>query len=116
MRTAVAITGMGAITALGGTVRATWEGLVAGRVGIGPLTLFDTSKDRTHTAAQIQDFDPTNLVPAKELRRASRGDLLGLHAAREAVLDAGIGETERGLRRAGVLLGGGAGALLQAED
>src|SRR5262245_18394960 len=104
---------MGAITALGGTVRATWEGLVAGRVGIGPLTLFDTSKDRPHTAAQIQDFDPKNLVPAKELRRASRGDLLGLHAAREAVLDAGIGDTERS--RMGILLGGGAGALLQAE-
>jgi 3-oxoacyl-[acyl-carrier-protein] synthase II len=112
----VAITGVGAISALGHTAPGTWEGLVAGRVGIGPLTLFDTSGDRTHTAAQIRDFDPRSLLPARELRRASRGDLIGLHAALEAVRDAGMDSARPDPRRAGILLGGGAGALLQAEE
>jgi 3-oxoacyl-[acyl-carrier-protein] synthase II len=126
----VVITGAGAISALGHTARATWEGLVAGRTGIGPLTLFDASRDRTHTAAQIRDFDPARIGPApgrprtsaeslgtpKEIARASRGDLIGLHAAMQAVEDAGLDLARHDPTRLGILLGGGAGALLQAED
>jgi 3-oxoacyl-[acyl-carrier-protein] synthase II len=107
---------VGAISALGANAAATWEGMIAGRVGIGPVTLFDTSGDRTHTAAQIGEFDAGRLAPARELRRASRGDLIGLHAALEAALDARIGRAGGDPRRMGILLGGGAGGLLQAEE
>jgi 3-oxoacyl-[acyl-carrier-protein] synthase II len=116
MRRRVAITGAGVVSALGGTAKETWEGLVAGRIGIGPVTLFDTSRDRSHTAAQIRSLDPDRIGRARDLRRASRGDLIGLLAAREAVADADLDLGRADRTRAGVLLGGGGGGLLQAED
>ena len=119
----VAITGVGVVSALGATARETWESLLAGRVGIGPVTLFDTSRDRTHLAAEIPAFDPQPLLAEealglspRDLRRGSRGDLIGLTAALEAVHDAGWEPGDRRLDGGGVLLGGGAGSLLQAED
>jgi len=118
MRRRVAITGTGVISAIGATARETWEGLVAGRVGIGPLTLFDVAGQRTKTAAQIRIADgellPVGTLPEKERRRASRTDLLGLRAALEALADAGLDARRLERERAAVLLGGG-GALLEGE-
>ncbi|HEU4401378.1 MAG TPA: beta-ketoacyl-[acyl-carrier-protein] synthase family protein [Candidatus Polarisedimenticolia bacterium] len=116
MRRRVAITGLGVISALGGTAAETWDGLLAGRCGIGPVTLFDTSKDRTHTAAQITSFDPGRLLSLRDLRRASRGDQIGLAAALAAIEDAGLDLARLDRRRLGVLIGGGNGGLLQAEE
>ena len=116
MRPRVVISGAGVVSALGLTARDTWEGLAAGRIGIGPLTLFDASRDRTHTAAEVRGFDPGSLLGARDRGRASRGDLLGLHAALEAVRDARLEPRRIDAGRAGILIGGGAGSLLQAED
>ncbi len=116
MKRRVVITGFGVVSAVGGGARATWEGLIAGRTGIGPVTLFDTSRDRTHTAAQITAFDPGRVVSRQDRRRASRGDQIGLLAALEALEDARLDLTHVDRRRVGVLIGGGSGGLLQAED
>ncbi len=116
MRRRVAVTGVGAISALGGTAAATWEGIVAGRTGIGPVTLFDTSSDRTHTAAQITGFDIDRSFTPKERRRLSRGDRIGLGAALQAVEDAGLDPDHAGGARAGLLLGGGGTGLPQGEE
>ena len=111
----VAVTGAGVISALGGTAAATWEGLVAGRTGIGPLTLFDASKDRTHTAAQITSTQWDRGLTGTEPARLSRGDRLGLHAAGQAFADAALDPSRVEASRAGLILGGGGGGLLQAE-
>src|SRR5689334_9147049 len=67
--TRVVITGVGAITPLGLSSAATWEGLLAGRSGIGPITYFDTSDLRTTFAGEVHDFDPANYMDRKEARR-----------------------------------------------
>ena len=60
-RPRVVVTGVGAVTPLGNTVRETWEGLVAGRSGIGPITFFDASDLPTRIAGEIKGFDPMKL-------------------------------------------------------
>jgi len=112
----VVVTGAGVISALGATAAATWDGLVSGRTGIGPLTLFDTSGERTHLAAQITAFDFDTGMSRKARRRLSRGDQIGLGAARQAVEDAGPVLSLVDGRRAGLILGGGGTGLLQAEE
>jgi 3-oxoacyl-[acyl-carrier-protein] synthase II len=112
----VAVTGVGVISALGGTAARTWEGLVAGQTGIGPLTLFEVSSTGTHTAAQIRSSEWDRGLTGKERVRLSRGDRLGLAAAGEALADAGLGEAGLPGRRAGLILGGGGGGLLQGEE
>jgi 3-oxoacyl-[acyl-carrier-protein] synthase II len=112
----VRITGVGVVSALGATARQTWDGLLEGRIGIRPITLFDASRDRTHTAAQAVPFDEDGHLSARERRRASRGDLMGLRAALEALGDAGLGVAGIDPVRTGLVLGGGGGGLLQAED
>jgi len=112
----VAVTGAGVISALGATAAGTWEGLVAGRTGIGPLTLFDTSAERTHIAAQITGFDFDAGFSKKEQARLSRGDRIGLGAAMQAVEDARLDLSGVDGRRAGLILGGGGTGLLQGEE
>jgi len=109
------ITGFGVLSALGTSARETWEGLVAGRVGIGPVTLFDTSRDRTHLAAQIPAVPPQDASAGRDAGRLSRSDRIGLLAAGEAVAGAGLDLARIDRRRAGVLIGGG-GALLEGEE
>ncbi len=116
MSRGVAVTGAGVISALGATAAATWDGLVLGRTGIGPLTLFDTSGERTHLAAQITTFDFDAGLSVKARRRLSRGDRIGLGAAAQAVEDSGLDLAALDGRRAGLILGGGGTGLLQAEE
>ena len=112
----VAVTGAGVISALGESAAETWRGLVAGRCGIGPLTLFDASKDRTHTAAQINPTGWNGDFTRKERARLSRGDRLGLEAARQALADAGLDPARVGGTGTGLILGGGGTGLLQGEN
>jgi len=88
--TRVVITGVGAITPLGLSSTATWEGLMAGRSGIGPITRFDTSDLRTTFAGQVNDFDPANYMDRKEARRLDAYIHFALAATKEAVEDSKI--------------------------
>ena len=54
----VVVTGLGAITPLGNTLAETWEGLINGKSGAGPITHFDASKFKTHFACEVKGFDP----------------------------------------------------------
>ena len=103
------------VSALGGTAAETWRGLVEGRTGIGPLTLFDASRDRTHTAAQITSTAWDEGYSRRERVRLSRGDRLALHAALQALDDAGLDPGDVAGPGAGLILGGGGSGLLQAE-
>ena len=62
----VAITGIGAVSPLGNTARETWEGMVAGRCGIGPITHFDTEGFKVKVAAEVKGFDAAVLLGKQE--------------------------------------------------
>ena len=110
----VVVTGLGAVTSLGNDLPSTWEGLVAGRCGIGPITLFDASAFRTKLAAEIKEL-PQGFDPALR-RRLSRTDVIGLTAAAEALADAGLDLDREDLSLIGVVLGGGVSGLLDSEN
>ena len=81
----VVITGMGAITPLGNTVEEFWKGLIEGRSGVGPITLFDCTKFHVKVAAEVKDFDPAAYMPIKRADRNSRCAHFAIAAARMAV-------------------------------
>jgi 3-oxoacyl-[acyl-carrier-protein] synthase II len=110
----VVVTGLGAVTSLGKDLASTWEGLAAGRSGIGPITLFDASAFRTHLAAEIKEL-PGGIEPALR-RRLSRTDVIGLAAASEALADSGLDLDREDPSRIGVVLGAGVSGLLDSEN
>lgn len=86
----VVVTGLGALTPLGNDVATTWDGLVAGRSGIGLVSSFDAATYEHPIAGELKDFDPADHVDAKLLRRIDRSSVLAIVAARQAVADAGL--------------------------
>jgi 3-oxoacyl-[acyl-carrier-protein] synthase II len=111
----VVITGLGAITPLGLTVKETWEGLVAGRSGIGPVTQFDASSFPSRIAGEVKGFDPKQYINFKEARRMARCSQLAIATAQEALADAGLSLPFADEERVGVLLGSTMGGLEQFE-
>lgn len=112
----VVVTGLGAVTAIGGDRESFWRGLVEGASGIRPLELFDPARYRTQTAAWIDEsgLDTSFLTP-RQRRTTSRADRFGLLAAREAVADSGLDLAALPPHRVAVVLGSGAGGLFEAE-
>jgi beta-ketoacyl-acyl-carrier-protein synthase II len=105
----VVVTGIGMLTPLGNDTGSTWEGLVAGRSGLGWITSFDTSAYECPIAGELKSFDPESYVDAKLLRRIDRSSVFALAATRQAIADAGL--TFAGQERSvGVLLGTGMGS------
>ena len=111
----VVVTGLGAVTSIGNDLASTWAGLVAGRSGIGPITLFDASGFRTKLAAEVREMPDPGVSP-RLLRRLSRTDVIGLAAAREALADSGLDLDREDPARIGVVLGGGVSGLLDSEN
>ena len=107
----VVVTGMGLVTALGGDVAATWDGLLAGRSGIGPITAFDASHVASRIAGEVAGFDPSGVLDHKEQRRSDRYTQLALVATREAMTEAGLPERLAGVlaERTGIVIGTGIG-------
>ena len=112
----IVITGMGAMTALGLSVEAFWDGLISGRSGVVPITGFDTSAYPSRIAAQIRDFDPAVWIDRKEARRMSRATQLIVSAARQALQDSGLTIPEAGADDIGVFIGSGTTALPETEE
>jgi 3-oxoacyl-[acyl-carrier-protein] synthase II len=111
IRQRVVITGMGAVTPLGLTVDETWAGLVAGKSGIGPVTLFDAGNLPVRIAGEVKGFDPSQYMDVKEARRMARVSQLALAIGVQAMADAGLGEQVPDSERAGVVMGVAAGGL-----
>jgi 3-oxoacyl-[acyl-carrier-protein] synthase II len=109
------ITGLGAITALGNDVSTTWEGIKAGKSGIGHITLFDPQHHTTRYAAEIKDFDPKEKL-GKESRKMCRFAHLAVHASLEAMEDAGLKEGGIDPSRLGVIQGNGIGGFEGIEQ
>jgi len=112
----VVITGLGCISPVGIDVASTWEALVAGKNGIGPVTHFDASDIATQIAGEATGFNPETRLAPKEARRMDRFIQLGLCAGLEAFEDSGIDLDSADRDQIGVLIGAGIGGLGTIEE
>jgi 3-oxoacyl-[acyl-carrier-protein] synthase II len=110
------VTGLGMITPLGSSVAKTWEGVLAGRSGIGPITRFDASGLETRIAGEVRDFEPTDYMDRKEVRRADRFAQMAVAAAGQALKDAKLEVTPENAPRIGVTFGSGIGGVSTLVD
>ena len=112
----VVVTGLGAVTDLGTDAASTWEGMLSGRSGVGPITAFEQDDEwTTRFAGEVSDFDPSKIVDVREAKRMDRASLLGLVAAEEAANDCGIDFATGDPDRRGVAIGSGIGGIITIE-
>ena len=112
----VVVTGLGAITPLGNTLPETWEGIINGKSGAGPITQFDASKFKTQFACEVKNFDATKYIDRKEARKMDRYTQLAVAVAQEAVSDSGLDIENEDLNRIGVIFGAGIGGIRTFEE
>lgn len=112
----VAITGIGLVTPLGVGTQKTWDGLLAGRSGIGPITRFDASRFSTRIAGEVRDFHPLDFIDKKEVRKMDLFIQFALAAAHLAVEDSGINLALLEGDRCGVYVGSGIGGIGTIEE
>ncbi|WP_206861079.1 beta-ketoacyl-ACP synthase II [Lysobacter changpingensis] len=112
----VVVTGLGAVSPLGNDVASTWDGIVNGRSGIGPITHFDASAFTTRIAGEVRDFDITQWVNPKDAKKMEEFIHYGVAASLMAMKDAGLNVDESNAERIGALIGSGIGGLLGIEE
>ena len=115
-RPRVVVTGMGAITPLGQTPEMFWDNLVAGRSGIGPMTLCDPTDYPCRISGEVSDFDPVQYIDQREARRMARFSQLAVAAGLTAVESARLDVSKMDTFRAGVVLGNGNGGFPTLEE
>ena len=102
----VVVTGIGVVSSIGSGKEAFWNSLKAGRSGIVPITAFDPSAFTTQFAGEIKDFNPTEMIDVKRLKRMDRTSQLAVACAKMAVKDAGLDFRQNGgHERTGVIIG-----------
>jgi 3-oxoacyl-[acyl-carrier-protein] synthase II len=111
----VVITGIGAVTPLGNDAETTWQRLLAGESGAGPITQFDSADYYVQFACEVKDFDPSNWIERKQARRMDRFAQLVLAAARQAEADSGVDVKADG-DRIGASIATGIGGLKSFQD
>lgn len=112
----VVVTGMGAITPIGNTLADYWDGLLSGRNGIGPITLFDASRHKSRIAGEVKGFDPQAYMDIKEAKRTDRFAQFAIAASKQALADAGFVINDLNAEQVGVLIGTGIGGLKVMEE
>jgi len=115
MSTRVAITGIGLVSPLGNDRESTWQAILEGRSGVGPVTLFDASQHDVRIAAEAKNFDPLNYLDRKLARRTDRFSHFALAAAKEAIEDSGL-DIASIPDDVGVIVGSGSGGLWTLEE
>lgn len=112
----VVITGLGAISPIGNTVEETWKGIKEKKCGIDKITLFDTSNLKTKLAAEVKDFDPSQYLDPKQVKRLDRVSQFAIIAAREAFQDSKITKENTDYERVGIYVGTGIGGLITLQN
>ena len=107
----VVVTGLGALTPIGNSVPAYWEGLVSGKSGAAPITYFDATDFKTQFACELKGFNPLDHFDRKEARKQDRFAQYAMVSSDEAILDAGITLDNVDQDRVGVIWGAGIGGL-----
>ena len=111
----VVVTGLGAITPIGNNVEEFWNGLKEKKVGIGPITYFDTADYKAKLAGEVKDFDPKQHMDPKAAKRMEKFCQFAVCAAKEAIEDAGLNMEQEDPFRVGVSVGSGIGSLQSVE-
>jgi 3-oxoacyl-[acyl-carrier-protein] synthase II len=112
----VVVTGLGALTPLGNTLKDYWEGLVSGRSGAAPITRFDASKFKTQFACEVKGFNPEDFFDRKEARKMDPFAQFALVCSDEALKDSGLLVEGTDRDRIGVIWGSGIGGLKTFQD
>ena len=115
-RRRVVVTGLGIISPVGNTVQESWDNIVAGKSGIGPITRFDASAFKSRIAGEVKGFDVTAYLAPKEARRMDVFIHYGMAAGIQAIKDSGLAVTADNAERIGVNIGSGIGGLPMIED
>jgi len=111
----VVVTGIGALSAIGHTADECFNGLISGACGVDYIKLFDTQDNGIKIGAEVKNFDPTEVVSPKDIKKSDRFIQLGLKAAKEAFLDSGVSEKDYDFDRFGVSAASGIGGLSTIE-
>ncbi len=112
----VVITGMGVMTPVGNNVKDTWEALLAGKSGITSITRFDVSTFPTKIGGEIKNFDPTEVLEKKEIKRTPGFIQYALKAAKEAIEEAELEKSSINKDRVAVLVSSGIGGISVMEE
>lgn len=112
----VVVTGLGAVTPLGNSVPEFWNNLIDGVSGAGPITFFDASQFKTRFACEVKNFDPSELMERKELRKNDRYTLFAIAAANEAIINSGLNLDTVDKEQVGVIFAAGIGGIQTFEQ
>jgi 3-oxoacyl-[acyl-carrier-protein] synthase II len=112
----VVVTGIGIVSALGLDTASTWDALIAGKSGMGNITLFDASRHSTKFAAEVKGFDPTVYVNRKEARHMDRFCQFAVAASLQAVKNSNLTIDDNNRKDIGVIIGSGVGGLGTLQD
>ncbi len=115
-RKRVVVTGLGAVTPIGNTLQDYWEGLLSGRNGIGPITLFDPSSHSCRIAGEVKGFDPHDYLERKEAKRMDRFAQFAIAASKQAIADGSFEINELSAEQVGIVIGNGIGGIKVMED
>ena len=111
MRRRVVVTGMGCISPVGNSVNETWDALLAGKSGAGPITLFDASRHKTRFAAEVKGFDAVSMFGNREARKMDRFTQFATVATLEALDQSGLKIDDSNRDRVGIVIGTGIGGI-----
>ncbi|MEZ5525686.1 MAG: beta-ketoacyl-ACP synthase II [Pseudomonadales bacterium] len=114
-RRRVVVTGLGAVTPVGNNVDQTWQNIIAGKSGIAPIELFDTSAYTTRFGGSVKDLDMSLYLPPKDARKMDIFIQYGMVASIQAIEDSGLEATDENAHRIGVAVGSGIGGLTMIE-
>jgi 3-oxoacyl-[acyl-carrier-protein] synthase II len=112
----VVVTGVGLVTPIGTGVEKNWEGLTAGRSGIGPITRFDCSQFPSRIAGEVRDFNPEDWIEKKEVKKMDLFIQFAMAAAQQAMRQSGLKIDQSNAEQVGVMVGVGLGGLITLEE
>lgn len=115
MKRRVVVTGMGAVTPIGNSVKEFWEGVKTEKIGFEPITYFDTSEYKVKLAAQLKDFNPEDYMDKKAARRMEKFSQYAMAATAEAIKDSGLDMDKEDAYMVGTSIGCGVGSLQTME-
>ncbi len=115
-RRRVVVTGLGALTPIGNNIAEYWEGLINGRNGIEPVTLFDASQHASRIAGEVKGFDPNAFLDRKESKRMDRFTQFAVIASVQALSDSQLIINELNADQVGIIIGTGVGGLRVMEE
>jgi len=112
----VFVTGAGVVSPVGNNVEDSWQSMVSGKSGAGPITRFDASDYETRFACEVKDFSFEGILDRKEAKRMDRFVQFAVVASHEALRSAGLGDNIPDPERIGVIVGSGIGGMETFEE